>query len=172
VLAAVERGTPSKEIARLFGISLPTIGRYVKRRRETGEVAPRPSPGRTPTVLATVEHKGALWKQLEDNDTATLERHCELWEEEQGVRVSLSTMSRAIGKLGWSRMEPKKRSMGSSERNEKARSAIRERVKLLNPRRLIFVDECGTNISLAPLYGWAPKESGPTGRLLGTGIRT
>jgi transposase len=61
VLAAVERGTPYKEITRLFGISLPTIGRYVKRCRETGEVAPRPSPGRsTPTILATTEHKKAL----------------------------------------------------------------------------------------------------------------
>src|SRR5919199_3103190 len=147
VLAAVERGTPYKEITRLFGISLPTIGRYVKRCRETGEVAPRPSPGRsTPTILATTEHKKALQKkQLEDNDTATLERHCQLWEEQWGVRVSISTMSRAIHKLGWSR---KKRSMGASERDEEARSTWREQVKLLDPNRLIFVDECGTNISL------------------------
>jgi transposase len=54
-------------------------------------------------------------------------------------------------------MEPKKRSMGASERNEEPRSAFRERVKLLDPRRLVFVDESGTNITLAPLYGWAPK---------------
>jgi transposase len=44
-----------------------------------------------------------LWKQLEQNDTATLERHCEIWEEQWGVKVSISTMSRAIRKLGWSR---------------------------------------------------------------------
>src|SRR5918998_5931348 len=51
VLRAVDRGTPRVEIVRLFGVSLATIGRYVKRRRETGEVAPRrPSPGRTPTI--------------------------------------------------------------------------------------------------------------------------
>jgi transposase len=47
--------------------------------------------------------------------------------------------------------------MGAAERDEAARSAWRERVKLLDPRRLVFVDECGTNIALAPLYGWAPK---------------
>ncbi len=47
VLAAVDRGTPRKEVVRLFGVSLATIRRYVKRRRESGEVAPRPSPGRT-----------------------------------------------------------------------------------------------------------------------------
>jgi hypothetical protein len=26
----------------------------------------------------------------------------------------------------------------------------------LDPRRLIFVDECGTRTSLAPVYGYAP----------------
>ena len=27
----------------------------------------------------------------------------------------------------------------------------------IDPRRLVFVDEMGTNTSLAPLYGWAPR---------------
>jgi transposase len=47
--------------------------------------------------------------------------------------------------------------MGASERDEQARSAFREYVKLLDWRDLVFVDESGTNITLAPLYGWAPK---------------
>ena len=43
-----------------------------------------------------------MWEQLEGNDEATLEHHCELWEREHGVRVSIATMSRAIrNKLGW-----------------------------------------------------------------------
>jgi transposase len=103
VLAAVDRGMPRKEVVRTYGVSIATIGRYLRRRREGMDLAPRPSTGRTPTILANLRQKRALWNQLEENDTATLERHCELWEERQGVRVSLSTMSRAIGKLGWSR---------------------------------------------------------------------
>ena len=47
--------------------------------------------------------------------------------------------------------------MGASERDKQARSAFREYVKLLDWRKLVFVDESGTNITLAPLYGWAPK---------------
>ena len=47
------------------------------------------------------EERRALWEQLEENDEATLERHCELWEERGGARVSVSTMSRAVRKLGW-----------------------------------------------------------------------
>jgi transposase len=44
-----------------------------------------------------------VWAQLEANDDATLERHCELWEERRGAAVSVATMSRAVRKLGWTR---------------------------------------------------------------------
>ena len=51
-----------------------------------------------------------LWEQLEENNESTLERHCELWEDKGKARVSVSTMSRAVRKLGWtfkkSRWEP------------------------------------------------------------------
>jgi DDE superfamily endonuclease len=30
----------------------------------------------------------------------------------------------------------------------------------IDPERLVFVDECGTHTSLAPLYGYAPKDEG------------
>jgi transposase len=101
VVDAVDWGIPRKEVIRIFGVSLPTIERYIRRRREGEDLAPNPSPGRTPTIGATVEQRRALWAQLESNKDATLERHCELWEHEYGARVSISTMSRAIRKLGW-----------------------------------------------------------------------
>jgi transposase len=102
VLAAVDRGVPRREVVGLFGVSLATLKRWLKRRQEGKGLAPRPSPGRTPTILATAEQKRALCEQLEANAEATLERHCQLWQERHGVRVSLATMSRAIRhKLGW-----------------------------------------------------------------------
>jgi transposase len=102
VLDAVDRGLPRKEISNLFGVSLSTIKRYVKRRRAGEDLEPKPSTGRRRRILATPEEKRLLWKQLEENDEATLERHCKLWEEQRGVRVSIATMSRAIReKLGW-----------------------------------------------------------------------
>ena len=52
-------------------------------------------------VGAEPEERRALWRQLEENPEATLERHRELWEERHGVRVSVATMSRAIRRLGW-----------------------------------------------------------------------
>jgi transposase len=102
VLEAVDREVPRREVANLFGVSLSTIKRYIKRRRAGEDLEPKPSPGRRRRILATQEEKRTLWKQLEQNDEATLERHCELWENKRGVRVSLATMSRAIRqKLGW-----------------------------------------------------------------------
>ena len=101
VLDALDRGTPRREAASLFGVSLSTLKRWLGRRRDGEDLAPKPSPGRTPSILATAREKRALWEQLETDDDATLERHCELWEGERGVRVSVATMSRAIRKLGW-----------------------------------------------------------------------
>ena len=55
-------------------------------------------------------------------------------------------------------MEPKKRSVGASERDEWLRAAWRVMVGArLDPERLVFVDEMGTNTSLSPIYAWAPK---------------
>ena len=102
VLAAVDRGTPRKEVVSTFGISLAALKRWLKRRSEGDNyLTPIPSPGRKRRILATLQERRQLWAQLEDNDDATLERHCELWEEKTGVVVSVATMSRAVRLLGW-----------------------------------------------------------------------
>jgi transposase len=55
-------------------------------------------------------------------------------------------------------MEPKKRSVGASERDEFLRAAWRVFVaRNLDADRLVFVDEMGTNTSLAPLYAWSRR---------------
>ncbi len=45
VLDAVDRGMPRKEVAQIFGVSLPSIKRWLKRRRESGDVDESPRPG-------------------------------------------------------------------------------------------------------------------------------
>ena len=121
VLQAVDHGLPRRRISELFGVSPSTIKRYVRRRRQGEDLQPKPSTGRKRRILATSEQKRALWRQLEENDEATLQRHCELWERQTGVRVSLATMSRAIReKLGWTLK--KRRWVPPSETN--ARGAL------------------------------------------------
>jgi transposase len=100
-LAAVDRGMPRKEAVGIFGVSLATLKRWLKRREQTGSAAPKRKPGMRRRVGATLEERRALWRQLEENPEATLEEHRALWERESGVRVSVATMSRAIRRLGW-----------------------------------------------------------------------
>ncbi len=55
-------------------------------------------------------------------------------------------------------MEPKKRSVGASERDEFLRAAWRALVaQSTDPGRFVFVDECGANVSLSPLYAWSRR---------------
>ena len=102
VLAAVDSGEPRKEVAKTFSVSMPTIKRWLRRRRETGDVQPEPIPGRP-------SRKGVMLKEwlpehLEANEDLTLEEHCQAFEEHFGERVSTSTIGRAISVLpdgGW-----------------------------------------------------------------------
>jgi transposase len=98
VLAAVDRGMPKKEAARIFGVSEPTIRRYLRLRRETGDVEPKPMPG--PPARKGKALEAALPAQAKANPDLTLQEHCELFEETEGVRVSTATMSRAFERLG------------------------------------------------------------------------
>ena len=102
VLSAVDSGEPREEVAKTFSVSVPTIKRWLKRPRETGDVEPRAIPGRPPRKGAML--KEWLPKQLEANDDLTLEEHREAFEEEFGEGVSTSTIGRAISRLpdgGW-----------------------------------------------------------------------
>ncbi len=101
VLCALERGVPRREVSELLGISISTISRYVKLKASGKEIAPKPSPGRTSKILAGPQHRRALWRQLKENDTATLQEHCEMLERERAISVCVATMSRAVRKLGW-----------------------------------------------------------------------
>ncbi len=101
VLRAVDQGHSRAEIVQLFGVSLSTLKRYLKQRREQGHVRPKAIPGRTPKKQAQLQ--AGLEGQLRTHDDATLEQHCALWEQTHGERVSRWTMSRAIKRLDWTR---------------------------------------------------------------------
>jgi transposase len=103
VLAAVDRGMPREEVARTFSVSVPTIERWLKRRRESGDVEPKPIPGRPGVKRAALQEW--LPSHLENNADLTLEEHREAFEEAHSgvMRVSRATVGRAIARLpgGW-----------------------------------------------------------------------
>jgi len=152
VVRAVDQGYKRTDIIKLFGVSRATIKRYLKQRSETGNLCRKPIPGRPLKKSAPLQ--AGLVAQLEAHSDATLEMHCDLWEQTSGVRVSTSTMSRAIRRVGWTR---KKKTLGATERDEEARAKWREQCTRLDATKLVVIDECGTHISLTPLFGRAPR---------------
>jgi transposase len=98
VLATVDRRMPRQEIAETFGVSVLTIKRYLRLRRETGGVEPKPIPGPRARKRAALEE--GLPDQVGLNPDLTLAEHCELLEETRGIGVSTATMSRALKGLG------------------------------------------------------------------------
>ena len=102
VFAAVDARSPREEVAKTFSVSVPTIKRWLSRRRESGDVEPKPIPGRPPRKGAMLQ--SWLPKQLEANHDLTLEEHREAFEEEFGEEIFTSTVGRAIAGLpdgGW-----------------------------------------------------------------------
>src|SRR5918911_298838 len=100
-VGAGDAGAPPAEGARTFQISLATIKRYLKQRREAGTLAPRTSPGRPAGIPA--DQLPALEGQLTAHPDATLAQHCQRWQEARGAVVSASAMRRAIKRLEWTR---------------------------------------------------------------------
>jgi transposase len=152
ILHAVDQGKSRAEISETFDVSRATIKRYLKLRRETCDVKPKAIPGRPAKKGAAL--LAGLHSQLDAYPDATLEEHCQIWETTQGVQVSTASMSRAIQRLNWTR---KKKTLRASEQKEEDRAAWREQAQTLDAGKLVFVDECGSNIALTRLYARSPK---------------
>src|SRR5215207_5901546 len=97
IVAAVDRGMTPFEVARVFGVSERTIRRYRAQQRHTQDLTPGQSPGRFP--LIGPHHAACLHAQVAAHPDATLADHCAIWTQEQGVTVSVATMSRRIRNL-------------------------------------------------------------------------
>jgi transposase len=54
-------------------------------------------------------------------------------------------------------VDTKKKTLAASERKEEERREWEEKAKHLDARKLVFLDESGSNIALTRLYGRAPK---------------
>ncbi|HZG61928.1 MAG TPA: helix-turn-helix domain-containing protein [Rubrobacteraceae bacterium] len=150
VVEAKQRGTPTSEVVRSFGVGVSTIKRYAAKAREGRSLDPKKRPGSRPKMDEAARR--LLKADLRERPRATLPRRREFLGCVAGVSVSDSTVSRMLGGLGRSR----KRSAGAGERDEFLRAAWRTLVVgAIDAARLVFVDEIGANVSLSPLYAWA-----------------
>ena len=114
VLRAIDSGESQSETAETFAVSVPTIKRYLRQRRETGHVLPKAIPGRPARKGAVLQ--AHLRAQLEAHPDATREEHCRLFQAEHGIEVSTASISRARAALGWTRK--KRRSLPGNKMKE------------------------------------------------------
>jgi transposase len=153
VLDTVERGDGSlRQIAKRFLVSVSFVTRLLQLHRTTGSVEPGPHGGGHPAVL-TPEDLERLRDLIGDRPDATLEecrRHL-------GSSCSLATISRALSRLGLPRKKkvPRAGEQDSPEVQERRREFCEE-LAGIDPRRLVFVDECGANTAMTRTYGRAP----------------
>jgi transposase len=113
IVNAVRRGLTKAEVARTFGLSRSSVKRYVKMDVEFGSLAPSKPPGSTPKINGTAQR--LLEWDLKERPAATLAQRCIYLLEMTGIRVGISTLWRALKRLGYSH---KRRSVGAAERDE------------------------------------------------------
>ena len=122
IVAAVVAGEAQSAVARRFGVAVATVGNYLRLRRATGSLAPRPRPGGQPEIGRA--RYPALLAQVRADPDATLAQHCGTWAEAEGQVVSVSTMGRTIARLGWT--HKKKRSARSSGTRRRGRRGAKK----------------------------------------------
>jgi transposase len=140
------------QIAARFLVSVSFVTRLLQLYRTTGSVEPRPHGGGHPAVL-TPEDLQRLREFIADQPDATLgecRRHL-------GSSCSLATISRALSQLGLPRKKKVPRACEQdSPEVQKQRREFCEELAGIDPRRLVFVDECGANTAMTRTHGRAP----------------
>jgi transposase len=101
VLRAIDAGASQAEAAETFAVSVATIKRYLKQRRESGHVLPKAIPGRPNVKGAALQVH--LLAQLEAHPDLRREEHCRLFQETHGIEVRPASITRARQTLGWTR---------------------------------------------------------------------
>jgi transposase len=153
IVDTVQRGEGTiRQVAERFLVSVSFVTRLLQLYRSTGSVEPRPHSGGNPARL-TPEDLERLREFIRKQPDATLEE-CAA---HLGVSCSLMTISRALSRLGLSRKKkvPRAAEQDSPEVQEQRRE-FREGLAEVDPKRLVFVDECGVNTAMSRTHGRAP----------------
>src|SRR4051795_8140634 len=153
ILDTIQRGDGSlRQIARRFLVSVSFITRLLQLHRSTGSLEPRPQGGGNPAILSP-EDLQQLRELVRQQPDATLEE----LRQRLGVSCSMMTIARALRKL---RLPRKKKIPRAQEQDrpdvQERRQGFREGLAGVDPRRLVFVDECGANTAMTRTYGRAP----------------
>src|SRR4051794_24102497 len=195
IVAAVDVGATQPEAAARFGVGLRTVERYLARRRSTGSLAVDRQPGGDRAAAPARAEGAAAAAGLAAGPPGCRGR-CHAGRARGGGRRRrrpagvagidvAGDRQPAAGTRG--RADPGRapatggrgveaRSLTATERDETARARWRTRMGGVDPRRLVFVDECGTHPSMPRrraraargmrARGAVPRTRGPVTTLL------
>jgi transposase len=99
VEALEERGMGNSQAARTFGMSLSSVKRYVAKARRGDSLSPRKHPGPRPKLDERARR--LLEANVEQRPAASLRERGRFLERVAGVRVSESTLSRLLRRMGF-----------------------------------------------------------------------
>ena len=161
VAAAVDEDEgPQREIARLFRVSVSLVSRLLQRRRQKDTLAPEPHGG-GPTPVLSPDDLRRLEDLVREHNDDTLDQ----LKQRGGFNCSLTTIWRGLRRQ---RLTCKKKTQHADERDrpdvQEERRSFRRKVKRVEPKRLVFVDESGVTTAMTrPTAGPARR----AGRRLG-----
>ena len=101
IVRAVEGGTSKSAAARLFGVSLSSVKRYLRIAQRGASLAPKKGGGRPPKTDQTTEK--LLEEDVKERPAATVSERRRFLEHATGKALSDSTVKRLLKRLGFSR---------------------------------------------------------------------
>jgi transposase len=101
IVKAVQEGTSKSGAARLFGVSLSSVKRYVRIANRGSSLEPRKGGGRPPETDQTTEK--LLEDDVRERPAATVAERRFFLEHATGKSLSISTVGRLLNRLGFSR---------------------------------------------------------------------
>ena len=154
IVAAIDAKEGSqREIARRFGVSGSFIVRLLQHRRKTGGLEPSPHGGGRSFSL-DADARRRLAAMVRKRPDATLQQLKDFG----GFDCTLTTLWRTLRRMGLTR---KKKTLRASERDrpdvQTKRARYRRKVRKIEPKRLVFLDETGVATTMTLGYGWAPR---------------
>ena len=154
VAAAIDEGEGSeRQIAKRFRVSVSFVTRLLQRRRDAGTLAPKPHGGGPRPVLGFPEQV-RLAMLIAEHPDATLKQLKE-W---GGFACTLTTLWRTLRRF---RLTYKKKTLHAGERDtpevQAKRRRYRAKVRRIETKRLVFVDETGVNTAMTPTHAWARR---------------
>jgi transposase len=153
LVAAVTSGMSRNEAAEVFGVAISTAVKWMQRLRDTGSWEAKPRGGGTSPLE---QHKERILAVVKERPDATL-KEIKVELRKQGIRTSQTALWRFLDRHEITR---KKKSLRAAEQKRKdvaraRRKWIREQ-GMLDPAKLVFIDETSVNTNMVRLYGRAP----------------